>query len=218
MDFTYGQFNLNYPNIEIKNDFVLDYDCYTSSLTDSDDLIKIFEEMNIIKLLFNDGIGKELRLVRMNRTVTHYIAENSFKTPRISNRLKVADKLKNNENTALSTKYAKVNYDDFLQKSNELELFLNSTFNVESKREDLISFIINNNLLDIIKELPSNLKEYFDTSNLEIHLENKWIDVKVFTKLDGESASNKLDLIEDKLFEKYQDDFLDNILLSVKFE
>ena len=61
LDFTYGQFNLNYPNIEIKNDFVLDYDCYTSSLTDSGDLIKIFEEMHdIIKLLFNESIGKEL--------------------------------------------------------------------------------------------------------------------------------------------------------------
>ncbi|DBA35443.1 TPA_asm: hypothetical protein vir080_00070 [Somnumvirus timidum] len=160
----------------------------------------------------------------MNGTVTHSIAENSFKIPRISNRLKFADKFKrNNENTVLSTKYAKVNYGDFLQKSIKLELFLNSTFNIESKREDLISFIINNNLLDIIKELPNNLEEYFDTLDLEIHLENKWnnkkwIVVKVFTKLDGESASNKLDLIEDKLFEKYQDDFLDNILLSVEFE
>ena len=160
----------------------------------------------------------------MNGTVTHSIAENSFKIPRISNRLKFADKFKrNNQNTVLSTKYAKVNYGDFLQKSIKLELFLNSTFNIESKREDLISFIINNNLLDIIKELPNNLEEYFDTLDLEIHLENKWnnkkwIVVKVFTKLDGESASNKLDLIEDKLFEKYQDDFLDNILLSVEFE
>lgn len=160
----------------------------------------------------------------MNGTVTHSIAENSFKIPRISDRLKFADKFKrNNENTVLSTKYAKVNYGDFLQKSIKLELFLNSTFNIESKREDLISFIINNNLLDIIKELPNNLEEYFDTLDLEIHLENKWnnkkwIVVKVFTKLDGESASNKLDLIEDKLFEKYQDDFLDNILLSVEFE
>lgn len=160
----------------------------------------------------------------MNGTVTHSIAENSFKIPRISNRLKFADKFKrNNENTVLSTKYAKVNYGDFLQKSIKLELFLNSTFNIESKREDLISFIINNNLLDIIKELPNNLEEYFDTLDLEIHLENKWnnkkwIVVKVFTKLDGKSASNKLDLIEDKLFEKYQDDFLDNILLSVEFE
>ena len=143
----------------------------------------------------------------MNGTVTHSIAENSFKTPRISNRLKVADKFKrNNENTALSKKYAKVNYGDFLQKSIKLELFLNSTFNIDSK-----------------KELPNNLEEYFDTLDLEIHLENKWnnkkwIVVKVFTKLDGESASNQLDLLEDKLFEKYQDDFLDNILLSVEFE
>lgn len=61
LDFTYGQFNLNYPNTEIKNDFVLDYDCYTSSLTNSDDLIKIFEEMHeIIKSLFKDSIGNEL--------------------------------------------------------------------------------------------------------------------------------------------------------------
>ncbi len=160
----------------------------------------------------------------MNGTVTHSIAENSFKIPRISNRLKFADKFKrNNENTVLYKKYAKLNYGYFIKKSIKLELYINSTFNIESKREDLISFIINNNLLDIIKELPNNLEEYFDTLDLEIHLENKWnnkkwIVVKVFTKLDGESASNKLDLIEDKLFEKYQDDFLDNILLSVEFE
>ena len=160
----------------------------------------------------------------MNGTVTHSIAENSFRTPRISNRLKLADKFKrNNENTAVSIKYAKVNYGDFLQKSSNLELFLNSTFNIESNREDLISFIINNNLLAIIKELPNKLNEYFDTLNLEIHLENildnkKLVVVKVFTKLDGESASNKLDLLEDKLFETYQNDFLDNILLSMEFE
>ena len=148
----------------------------------------------------------------MNGTITQSISDNSFKTPRISNRLKVADKFKrNNENTALSKKYAKVNYGDFIQKSIKLELFLNSTFNIDSNREALISFIIN------------NLEEYFDTLDLEIHLENKWnnkkwIVVKVFTKLDGESASNQLDLLDDKLFEKYQDDFLDNILLSVEFE
>ena len=93
----------------------------------------------------------------------------------------------------------------------------------ESNREDLISFINNNNLLDIIKELPNNVEEYFDILDLEIHLENKWnnkewIVVKIFTKLDGESASNQLELLEDKLFEKYQDVFLDNILLSVEFK
>ena len=98
----------------------------------------------------------------MNGTVTHSVVENSF----LNIRLKFADKFKrNNENTVLSTKYAKVNYGDFLQKSIKLELFLNSTFNIESKREDLISFIINNNLLDIIKEL----EEYFDTLDLEIY-------------------------------------------------
>ena len=61
LDFTYGQFNLNYPNTEINNDFVLDYDCYTSSLTEIEDLIKIFKEMhNIIKLLFMDSIEEYL--------------------------------------------------------------------------------------------------------------------------------------------------------------
>ena len=93
----------------------------------------------------------------------------------------------------------------------------------ESNREDLISFIISNNLLDIIKELLNNVEEYFDTLDLEIHLEKKWnnkkwIVVKIFTKLDGESASDKLELLEDELFEKYQDVFLDNILLSVEFK
>ena len=94
---------------------------------------------------------------------------------------------------------------------------------IESNHKDLISFIIDNNLLDIIKELSNNVEEYFDTLDFEIHLENKWSDkewvvVKIFTDLDGESASNQLELLEDKLFEKYQDVFLDNILLSVEFE
>ena len=94
---------------------------------------------------------------------------------------------------------------------------------VESNRGGLISFIIKNNLLDIIKELPNNVEEYFDTLDFEIHLENKWdnkewVVVKIFTDLDGESASNQLELLENRLFEKYQDVFLDNILLSVEFE
>lgn len=93
---------------------------------------------------------------------------------------------------------------------------------LESNCEDLILFIIDNNLFDMIKELVNNVEEYFDTSDFEIHLEDKWnnkkwIVFKIFTNLDGESASNQLDLLEDKLFEKYQDDFLDNILLSVEF-
>ena len=160
----------------------------------------------------------------MNGTITQSISDNSFKTPRITNRLKFADKFKkNNENTSLSTKYAKVNYGDFFQKSSKLELFLNSTFNIESNREDLISFIINNNLLGIIKELPNNIEKYFNTLDLEINLENKyddkkWIVVKVFTNLDGESASKQLDLIEEELIEKYKDNFLDNIILSMEFK
>ena len=160
----------------------------------------------------------------MNGTITQSISDNSFKTPRISNRLKFADKFKkNNENTSLSTKYAKVNYGDFFQKSSKLELFLNSTFNIESNREDLISFIINNNLLGIIKELPNNIEKYFNTLDLEINLETKyddkkWIVVKVFTNLDGESASKQLDLIEEELIEKYKDNFLDNIILSMEFK
>ena len=109
------------------------------------------------------------------------------------------------------------------QRSKKLELFLNSTFNIESNREDLISFILNNELLSIIGELPNHLKEYFNTTNLEICLENnsidkKWIIIKIYTKLDGLSASNQLDLLEEKLFKKYKDVFLDNILLSVEFE
>ena len=99
----------------------------------------------------------------------------------------------------------------------------NSTFIIESNRKDLISFIFNNNLLDIINELPNKLYEFFYTSDLEILLKNKWnsekwIIVKVFTKMDGESASNKLDLLEDELSEKYEDNFLDNLLITMEFE
>lgn len=61
LDFTYGQFNSNYPSTEIINDFVLDYDCYTSSFTNINELTIKFEEMHeIIISLFKKSIGEDL--------------------------------------------------------------------------------------------------------------------------------------------------------------
>lgn len=61
LNIRYGQFNLNYPDIKIENDFVLDYDCISHSLTNIDELTGMFEEMHsIIKYLFCKSIGNEL--------------------------------------------------------------------------------------------------------------------------------------------------------------
>lgn len=59
LNFTYGQFNSNYPSTDIGNDFVMDYDCYTSSLTDIDSIKSKFEEIHdIIKSTFSKSIEK----------------------------------------------------------------------------------------------------------------------------------------------------------------
>lgn len=159
----------------------------------------------------------------MNGTVTHFKTDDSFKIPRISDKLKIADKInKKDENTTICVKHSKITYGDFLQKSSNLELFLNASFNVESNREELISFILNNNLLNIIKILPSSIKTHLNTVDLEIQLETKyrdqkWIVINIFTMLDGNSASNNLDLLEQELTHKFGDEFLNNILFNVEF-
>lgn len=61
LNFTYGQFNSNYPNTKIVNNFVMDYDCYTSSLTDTLSIKSTFKEIhNIIKSTFSKSIEKSL--------------------------------------------------------------------------------------------------------------------------------------------------------------
>lgn len=61
LNFTYGQFNSNYPNTDIENDFVLDYDVYTSSLTEISFIKGKFAELHkIIISLFKQSIGNDL--------------------------------------------------------------------------------------------------------------------------------------------------------------
>ena len=61
LNFTYGQFNSNYPNTDIGNDFILDYDVYTSSLTEISFIEEKFDELHsIIISLFRESIGEDL--------------------------------------------------------------------------------------------------------------------------------------------------------------
>lgn len=61
LNFTYGQFNSNYPNTDIGNDFILDYDVYTSSLTEISFIEEKFDELHsIIISLFKESIGEDL--------------------------------------------------------------------------------------------------------------------------------------------------------------
>ena len=59
--FQYGQFNLNYPSSVIRDDFILDYDCFTSNVEEISELRNIYLEMNeIIYNFFIKSIGDEL--------------------------------------------------------------------------------------------------------------------------------------------------------------
>lgn len=60
--FQYGQFNLNYPSTVIKNDFILDYECFTNNLENINDIKdKVIEMNNIIHMFYNNSIGKILK-------------------------------------------------------------------------------------------------------------------------------------------------------------
>lgn len=62
LSFQFGQFNLNYPSTTIKDDFVLDYDCYTHSVDDINNLEDNFKNMNkIIRDFFEKSICEDLR-------------------------------------------------------------------------------------------------------------------------------------------------------------
>ncbi|MDD6776238.1 MAG: hypothetical protein PUD86_02960 [Methanobacteriaceae archaeon] len=125
--------------------------------------------------------------------------------------------------TEKTNKKSSNNYESNIYESNKLDSFLNSTFNIISDNNSLISYIIDKKLSEILYKLPNMIYESFNTRNLELCLENKysdekWVVIYIFTKLDGESASNELDLLEDNLCNKFGDDCLDNILISVEFE
>lgn len=131
--------------------------------------------------------------------------------------------IKANLITDRTNKKSSKNYGSYIYKSNKLDLFLNSTFNIISDNDSLISYIINNDLFEIFFKLPQMIKDSFKTFDMNLCLEKrysneKWIVIYVFTQLDGVSASNELDLLEDKLCDEFGDNCLDNILISVEFE
>ena len=60
--FQYGQFNLNYPSIMIKDDFILDYEClnnYSESINDVKDIVVKMDE--IIHNFYSESIGSKLK-------------------------------------------------------------------------------------------------------------------------------------------------------------
>ena len=60
--FQYGQFNLNYPSTVIKNDFILDYNCFTNNLENINNVKdKVIEMNKIIGIFYNNSIGKILK-------------------------------------------------------------------------------------------------------------------------------------------------------------
>ena len=133
------------------------------------------------------------------------------------------DEIKTKLITEKNNKKSSKNYESNIYESNKLDSFLNSTFNIISDNNSLISYIIDKELSEIFYKLPNLIYGSFNTMNLELCLENKYLDEKwvviyIFTKLDGISASNELNLLEDNLFNEFGDDCLDNILISVEFE
>lgn len=135
----------------------------------------------------------------------------------------ISSSIVNNVQTKLSRDDNDRYYGRFLNESPNLESFFNANFIMESDNDKIMTFIIKNNLYDIFSEIPNKVFEVFHSIDLELSLEQKfrneqWIVIKIFTEMDGKTASEKLDQLEDFFTEKFDDKFLDNVLLSVEFE
>lgn len=68
MNFRYGMFNPEYPNLLRKNDFVLDFDFFSDDVIDSSDgIIHVLDKgHNEIQALFERSITDSLREVMGN--------------------------------------------------------------------------------------------------------------------------------------------------------
>ena len=113
-------------------------------------------------------------------------------------------------------------YDINLDNSNYVKL-VDYFYTINVNKTDIISFIMKNDLTDIILKIPKYIEDSFGNCDLSLTLENKyhnekWIVVSILTNIGGETASLKLDQLEDELFDIYDDEIMDNILLSVEFE
>ena len=65
LNFRYGMYNPDYPNILKNNSFVLDYDCYTEELKETaDDILRTIEKgHDLIQQMFEKSITDALRKV-----------------------------------------------------------------------------------------------------------------------------------------------------------
>ncbi len=69
--FQFGQFNSEYPNPIARKEYVLDYDCNSKEIENTNDILEIFYDMNnIIYKLFEESIGTELKDLIKKEEVT----------------------------------------------------------------------------------------------------------------------------------------------------
>lgn len=68
LNFRYGMFNPEYPNIMTKNSFVLDYDCFSEEIIETSDLVieTITQGHSLIQSLFEKNITDSMRKVMKN--------------------------------------------------------------------------------------------------------------------------------------------------------
>ena len=100
---------------------------------------------------------------------------------------------------------------------------LDDHFNINHEKPNVISFIMKNDLINIVLNLPEYINETFGKCDLNLTLENKyhdkkWIVITISVDIEGDEANFKLNQLEDELFDIYDDKIMDNILLSLEFE
>lgn len=140
----------------------------------------------------------------------------------ITNPLKLFSQKEDKPRTNPSNNKSRGSYDINLDNPNYVKS-LDSSFNIHENKTNLISFIMKNDLINIILKIPKYINESFGKCDLNLTLENKyhdkkWIVITILSDIEGDEASFKLDKLEDKLFEIYDDKIMDNILLSLEFE
>ena len=128
-----------------------------------------------------------------------------------------------NNFTNLSRKRYEKNYRNLFYERQRIMSFLKANFYMESEADEIINFIMDKEMMEIIENIPKKVNFYFNKANLNLSLESKyenekWIVVTLFTTVEGYLASERLDELEEFFISHYQDKFLDNLLFSVEFE
>lgn len=128
-----------------------------------------------------------------------------------------------NNFTNLSRKRYEKNYRNLFYERQRIISFLKANFYMESEADEIINFIMDKEMMEIIENIPKKVNFYFNKANLNLSLESKyenekWIVVTLFTTVEGYLASERLDELEEFFISHYHDKFLDNLLFSVEFE